>query len=369
MKVWQLTFEVDAYDNLEPVNEWSLEKWRSFDGRPQKKNWRKDKVKREGRRKKLGDAPGYEIPAFSRRAVNCLQSLIEEYVEFLPLDCEEGEFVGINITKVLKNALDCEKSEMDRFDEDRIIMIDKYVFKEDVVRDNPIFLIEGYTAFQFVTDEFVDIVRDNQLEGFCFDLVWDSEKLEVINSYQKSYEERVRNLTAVQQQMLENYRDVFFPFFKMIKEDRRPVIQEGTIFAVQFGDQFCFGKVMCMQVGIPGIAEDDFVVCFFDQLSLSMHEYPKEMSMDHLLLGPLLVRRAFWKAGIFYTVDCIPLTKEEEKLDIGFYDNGNHEIIKKYNIRGEVLSCDPQILTPCIGSTLEDIEKELITEMMLKGLL
>ena len=33
MKIWQLNFELDDYDNLVPINEFTVEEIQSFDGR------------------------------------------------------------------------------------------------------------------------------------------------------------------------------------------------------------------------------------------------------------------------------------------------------------------------------------------------
>lgn len=359
MKVWRLKFEVDLFDNLEPVNSWPIEKYQSFDGRKHKKDWIEEKVQRMEPWKKLelGDAPGFEIPVFSGRAVNCLASLIQDYVEFLPLESEEGDFYAINITNVLKNAVDYDKSKIIRFSSGRVMTIDEYYFDETVIKNNPIFKIEELKmgSAQFVTEEFVKLVEENNLSGFCFELVWDSEetKTEIENPYKTEYENRVCKLTLEQQKMLEEYDKVFFPFLKIIKEDRNPSIQEGTIFAVQFGKRYCYGKVMCMQTNIPGIPKDNFVVCFFDELSNNLNEYPKQITMQNLLLGPLFIRKIFWKTGFCYTVDHFPLTAEEKNMNIGFFDDGSDGIVKKYNMRGQAISYTPQILTPCIESMLK----------------
>lgn len=169
--------------------------------------------------------------------------------------------------------------------------------------------------------------------------------------------------------MLEEYEEVFFPFLEKIKEEENPTIQEGTIFAIRFCEKYCFGKVMCMQAKIPGISKENMVVCFSNELSNDLNKYPKKISMQNLLLGPLFIREIFWKKGICYTVDHIPLTKEEREMDIGFFDSHNKEKIKRYSFSGQEISYNPQILTPCIESALEDVEKELITELMLKELL
>ena len=53
MKIWHLKFEVDRYDNLAPVKEFSVEKIWAFDGRKLEKSWKPLPVKRMEPQKKL----------------------------------------------------------------------------------------------------------------------------------------------------------------------------------------------------------------------------------------------------------------------------------------------------------------------------
>lgn len=46
MKIWQLNFELDDYDNLVPINEFTVEEIQSFDGRSHLRQWKPVQVKR-----------------------------------------------------------------------------------------------------------------------------------------------------------------------------------------------------------------------------------------------------------------------------------------------------------------------------------
>lgn len=61
MKIWQLCFDVDHYDNLEQIKELTFEELMSFDGRPKAKDWTPLSVRRMDPEKglALGDAPGF----------------------------------------------------------------------------------------------------------------------------------------------------------------------------------------------------------------------------------------------------------------------------------------------------------------------
>lgn len=179
MKIWQLKFELDEYDNLVPVKEFTVEEIQSFDGRRHLSQWQSIKIKRmepeKGR--DLSDAPGFTFPVFSRHALNCLERLISKDVEILPLDFQEREYLGINVITVL-DAIDYEKSIYKTFrDGKRIMAFKKYVFLPNVIKDIPIFrIIDEKTGYAFVSDKFKQVVEENNLSGFKFKLVWDSEQ-------------------------------------------------------------------------------------------------------------------------------------------------------------------------------------------------
>lgn len=179
MRIWQLHFELDKYDNLMPVTPLSVEELQSFDGRSHAKVWCPLQVERMEPEKnlELSDAPGFILPVFSRHALSCLEPLIAPHIEALPLQFTEREFMGINVTTVL-DAIDYGKSVYKTFrDGKRIMAFKKYVFRSDVVRDVPIFKInDERSRYAFVSDEFKQTVESNNLSGFIFKLVWDSEQ-------------------------------------------------------------------------------------------------------------------------------------------------------------------------------------------------
>ncbi|MDD6400558.1 MAG: hypothetical protein PUG10_02970 [Lachnospiraceae bacterium] len=179
MKIWQLNFELDTYDNLIPIRDFTVEEIQSFDGRSHLSNWKPIKVKRMEPKKglALSDAPGFIIPVFSKRAVNCIGPLISKNVEILPLDFNEREYFCINVITVL-NAIDYEKSLYKTYrDGKRIMAFKKYVFIPNIIENVSIFKIsDEKTRYAFVSDEFKQTVEKNKLLGFKFKLIWDSEQ-------------------------------------------------------------------------------------------------------------------------------------------------------------------------------------------------
>lgn len=179
MKIWLLNFELDKYDNLEPINEITIDEIQTFDGRSHVKDWRVLPVQRlePEKRLELSDAPGFFIPVFSRRALECLKPLIDKNVEFLPLDFKENEYYGINVITVL-DAINYERSIYKTFSDGKKIMrFKKYAFLTEVVDGIPIFKItDERKRWSFVSEEFKQVVEENHLTGFIFKLIWDSEK-------------------------------------------------------------------------------------------------------------------------------------------------------------------------------------------------
>lgn len=180
MKIWQLSFDVDSFDNFIPEKEFSADVVQSFDGRSQKANWVPLKVKRMEPEKglALGDAPGFTIPVFSRRALNILSSIISESSEILELITDDGEYYGINVTAVL-DVIDYSKSEYRTYsDGKRIMAFKKYAFLQnpELSKHNIFKITDEPTRRAFVSDRFKNMVEENGLTGFKFKLVWESEE-------------------------------------------------------------------------------------------------------------------------------------------------------------------------------------------------
>ena len=178
MRIWSLDCDVDKYENLMWKEKFDLEEVQSFDGREKSKDWNPIKVKRMYNRE-FSNTPGFSshIPVFDNDAVNVLYDLLEGSAEVLPLDCEEGTFFAINVTKVI-DCIDYEKSSYKTFrDGKRVMRFINYVFKPDRVKSQHMFKISDEPLKRpFVSDEFRNRVIESGLTGFVFKLVWDSEQ-------------------------------------------------------------------------------------------------------------------------------------------------------------------------------------------------
>jgi hypothetical protein len=170
MSVYKLVPDGDSYDSLlydEQDDTVSID--RQFNGQPLARSWIPVRVKiySVGQR---GDFPelGSHIPVFSERAWRILEPLIGASVEALPLACDEGTFLAINVTDVA-DCLDHERSSISRFSDGRVMWVDSHVFKEGCVGDRNIFKIpESRLAAVFVSEKFKKAVEDTGLEGLIF---------------------------------------------------------------------------------------------------------------------------------------------------------------------------------------------------------
>jgi hypothetical protein len=122
---------------------------------------------------------------FSRKAVEALYDLLEANGEILPLIFEgkENEYFAYNVLTV-SNAVDEEKSEIDRRQDGRFSYIKRYEFDPTQVAGLTIFktwenkapkVPSSHTFVSvevFVTDPFVKRVKEAGLFGFDFRLKW-----------------------------------------------------------------------------------------------------------------------------------------------------------------------------------------------------
>lgn len=180
MKIWKISAEVDQYDNLMPVKEFSPREYNLFDGTSLRNTWKTLAVQRMEPEKKLklSDFPGFTIPVLSEKALVILKPYLANSAEELELFFQEKAYVAINVTAVL-DVIDYEKSVYKTFsDGKRIMFFEKYAFKEspELMQHHIFKIVDEPRRSPFVSDEFKKAVEDNHLTGFRFKLVWDSEE-------------------------------------------------------------------------------------------------------------------------------------------------------------------------------------------------
>ncbi|SRR5216683_1424390 len=150
-------------------------------GTPYGSNWQPVKVEiiQEDRGKKLleSDTPwlGPHALIFRQTVVQAMGSLLREFGELLPLQCDEAELSIFNVTRLL-DALDESASSIVRFGSGRILNIEKYEFRRDIVKGNEIFKIPNLRASPtFIGDRFVELWKTAGLRGLDFKKVWSAQ--------------------------------------------------------------------------------------------------------------------------------------------------------------------------------------------------
>jgi hypothetical protein len=128
----------------------------------------------------LGDCLSLELRTdpmtLSRRALDALLPHIGYAGEVVPLIFGDGEYGLFNVTRVI-DALAFDLSEVTYYRNDgKLKDIKRHFFKPDFVRDEWIFKIPETPYQAFVTDHFVNLVRQEGLTGFRFELLWCSER-------------------------------------------------------------------------------------------------------------------------------------------------------------------------------------------------
>ena len=182
MNVYILKADPNGFQGLVADNKAT---WRkvlfSFDGRTMSGEWTPPKLRIYpgdiADRKPAGDFPNLIsfIPVFSERALNVLVDLLADSGEVLPLLCSEGSYYAFNVTRII-DALD-ESSSFERFESSgRVFGILHHQFITKRVEGLVIFKMPYmHKSNVYVTDCFVDRVREQNLSGFLFKKVWSNE--------------------------------------------------------------------------------------------------------------------------------------------------------------------------------------------------
>lgn len=176
MKIFRLEANVDDYNYFGFINE---NHWddKVFDGKELLNNWVSPKVKLYRTKKyPLGDIVSLTTlnPAINVNVIEILKDIFCNNVELLPIVFDEQYYL-MNVINLL-DALDEEKSEFKRYSSGKIMYCTKYVFREDIIRNIHIFKIPQFPKTDIlVTEGFVKLVQDNNLKGFEFEELWDSE--------------------------------------------------------------------------------------------------------------------------------------------------------------------------------------------------
>jgi hypothetical protein len=174
----------EGYERFLPVdrNQYDL---LIFDGTPRAASWKPIRMRRlrfteRGQFPQPCDFPAgsggtYQIMSHVAREKIGLH--IEKYGEFLPLGCEWGKFWAFHVTRFV-DALDEDASDVLRATDEPalVLMIHKHVFQPAKLTSDWMFKLpqsRGRGTF-YVTDPFVNLIRESGLTGLYFRREWTS---------------------------------------------------------------------------------------------------------------------------------------------------------------------------------------------------
>ena len=112
----------------------------------------------------------------SEKLRNLINIIETDSIQYLDIKIKNSETNKINYTYEVANvitildALDLENSVYDFFelDDEKILFVEKYALKKDVIKNCDVFKLKVDTIPIFVSEKFKSIVEENSLIGFQF---------------------------------------------------------------------------------------------------------------------------------------------------------------------------------------------------------
>jgi len=190
------------------------------------------------------------------------------------------------------------------------------------------------------------------------------------NILSKNWKEKTKNLTQEQLDLIDAH--IGKENLVRLKKSKEPV-KTGDIFVLSFQDGLYFyGKVLEANVKheTNSWVNGCHVVFIFRNKSSEKNLNNFKADYKNLLCGPTILTSGYWEKGYFETVGNIPLTKEEQKLDYGFF---KMEPLKRWGTfqksNGELLKHIPKIYDSSGIMTYDGIYMSIRTEAIIDSTL
>lgn len=103
------------------------------------------------------------------KSYDILHPYIKEFAQFFEISTNCGQWYAVNVTNIV-DCLDLDNSRIQRFPSTgRVMRIDEYVFHDEAIKDNHLFLLpESRNSFPYATEYFKGLVEGNGLTGIKF---------------------------------------------------------------------------------------------------------------------------------------------------------------------------------------------------------
>lgn len=152
-----------------------------FDGSSRKEGWIPPHVVRVRATKRSSCKPAelpyaHEALLLRRSAVDALQDILDAHGELLPVATDDGVEIFAFNTRFFIDALDKERSEIERIEGTDIVNVRKYVFIEPMIRGIDIFRMPFGSSRNYFSDRFVARVKAAKLKGTDFIKLWSSDE-------------------------------------------------------------------------------------------------------------------------------------------------------------------------------------------------
>lgn len=172
---------LDGFELCHPVHQRDFERINiEVNGTARQSSWEPLPVQLvhidQGQKLVESDSPwlGAHALIFKKTAVDSMGSALREYGELLPLSCSEASLWIYNPMRVV-DALDESASSLLRFDNGKIMLIQRHVFRANLLQGNDVFKIPSLRVSPtFVSQRFVDRWNEAGLKGLEFKQVWAS---------------------------------------------------------------------------------------------------------------------------------------------------------------------------------------------------
>jgi hypothetical protein len=102
----------------------------------------------------------------NERARQILLPLIDNDVEFLPLECNTETLFILNVTKIL-NCLDHSESRFKYFTDGKTMDVTHYTFNEQSISQTYVFKIPEQLPRTFVSESFKNLIERENLRGLA----------------------------------------------------------------------------------------------------------------------------------------------------------------------------------------------------------
>lgn len=161
---------VDGQEWIMPADEADFERFWAMDGRVIH-DWDPPVMSIDRDERTYSDFPwlGEHAPFLREPAVQALGPTLRAFGQLLPVRCEDVRL--FNVTTVL-DALDRDRSGIVSFDDGTILAIERHWFDARRIGTAEIFKLPMRTSSVYVTDGFVERVRQAGLRGVSFRTVW-----------------------------------------------------------------------------------------------------------------------------------------------------------------------------------------------------